>query len=112
MKKAAPKNATDQILYEMQANICKAFAHPTRIQILDLLGNGEMGVSELIEKLNASKTNVSQHLAILKSAGVLKTRRVGKQIYCSLAIPEVKQACQLIGKVLKAQIEKTRALVS
>ncbi|MBI3651745.1 MAG: winged helix-turn-helix transcriptional regulator [Acidobacteria bacterium] len=110
MKSANQKKATDLLLYEMQANICKAFAHPKRLQILDLLGDGEMGVSELQEKLEVSKTNVSQHLTILKSAGVLKTRRSGKQTYCSLTIPEVKQACQLISKVLRAQIAHTRSL--
>ena len=54
--------------------------------------------------------NLSQHLAILKAAGVVTTRREGKQIYCSLAIPEVKQACQLIRNVLRAQIRNGRRL--
>jgi ArsR family transcriptional regulator len=91
-------------VFERQARICKAFAHPGRLQILDLLGQSERGVSQLQVELGISKTSLSQHLAILKSAGVLATRREGKQIYCSLAMPEVKQACQLIRKVLQAQI--------
>jgi DNA-binding transcriptional ArsR family regulator len=103
---AANKVATkrDTEIFERQARICKAFAHPGRLQILDLLGQGERGVSELQEALGISKTRMSQHVSILKSAGVLTTRREGKQIYCSLAMPEVKQACQLIRKVLQAQI--------
>lgn len=95
---------TEAEVFERQARICKAFAHPGRLQILDLLGRGERGVSELQAALGISKTRVSQHLAILKSAGVLATRREGKQIYCSLAMPEVKKACQLIRRVLEAQI--------
>jgi len=97
-------------IYERQARICKAFAHPGRLQILDLLGEGERRVSELQEALGISKTSLSQHLSVLKSAGVLATRREGKQIYCSLAMPEVKQACQLIRRVLQAQIAKIMAL--
>ena len=50
-------------------------------------------------------------MALLKSAGVLSTRREGKQIYCSLAMPEVKQACQLIRKVLQNQISESNRLI-
>lgn len=98
-------------LFERQARICKAFAHPGRLQILHLLGGGEKGISDLQQTLGSSKTNMSQHIAILKSAGVVTTRRVGKQIYCSLAMPEVEEACQLIRKVLVAQIHGSRRLL-
>lgn len=111
MKKRSQKNI-DMEIFERQARICKAFAHPARLQILDLLGQGEQGVSQLQETMAISKTGISQHLAILKSAGVVATRRNGKQIYCSLAIPEVKQACQLIRKVLHAQITESHRLLS
>jgi ArsR family transcriptional regulator len=108
--KVAIKRDTE--IFERQARICKAFAHPGRLEILDLLGQGEQGVSELQEVLGISKTRISQHLSVLKSAGVLATRREGKQIYCSLAMPEVKQACQLIRKVLRAQIAAGHRLVA
>lgn len=106
------KMNSDKEIFERQARICKAFAHPGRLQMLDLLGQGERGVSELQEALGISKTSLSQHLAVLKSAGVLSTRREGKQLYCSLAMPEVKQACQLIRKVLQAQIAANHRLVA
>lgn len=99
-------------IFERQALICKAFAHPARLQILDQLGVGELGVSELQKALGLSKTNISQHLSILKSAGVLTTRRDGKQVYCSLAMPEIKQACQLIRKVLQNQIAESNRLIA
>jgi ArsR family transcriptional regulator len=101
---------TEDELFERQAQICKAFAHPGRLRILDLLGKGERGVSELQRELGISKTSISQQISILKSAGVLVTRRNGKQIYCSLAIPEVKQACQLIREVLRAQLTNSHRL--
>lgn len=102
--------STDDEIFERQAQICKAFAHPGRLRILDLLGKGERGVSDLQRELGFSKTSLSQQIAILKSAGVVSTRRNGKQIYCSLAIPEVKEACQLIRGVLRAQIAASRRL--
>lgn len=104
------KNGIELEIFERQAVICKAFAHPTRIHLLDLLGKGERGVGTLQDELGVTKANISQHLAILKSAGVVVTRRNGKQVYASLAIPEVKQACQLIHKVLRSQIRKQHRL--
>lgn len=106
------KKDSDTEIFERQARICKAFAHPARLRILHRLGEGELGSSELQDQLGLSKTNISQHLAVLKSAGVLSTRRDGKQIYCSLAMPEIKQACQLIRKVLLNQIAESHRLVA
>ncbi|HKZ80585.1 MAG TPA: metalloregulator ArsR/SmtB family transcription factor [Pyrinomonadaceae bacterium] len=105
------KRSNSAEIYERQARICKAFAHSARLRILDRLGNGELAASDLQEQLGLSKTNISQHMALLKSAGVLSTRREGKQIYCSLAMPEVKQACQLIRKVLENQISESNRLI-
>jgi ArsR family transcriptional regulator len=105
------KASNSKKVFERQARICQAFAHPARLQILDLLGSGEQGVSELQETLGIPKTRISQHLTILKSAGVLSTRRNGKQVLCSLAIPEVKQACQMIRKVLEAHLEESHRLI-
>lgn len=102
----------DSEIFERQARICKAFAHPARLQILDRLGQGELGVSDLQHALEMSKTNMSQHIAVLKSVGVVTTRREGKQVYCSLAMPEVKQACQFIRKVLQAQIAASHRLIA
>lgn len=105
------KASNSKEVFEWQARLCKAFAHPARLQILDLLGTGEQGVSDLQETLGISKTRISQHLTILKSAGVLSSRRNGKQVLCSLAIPEVKQACQMIRKVLEAHIAESHRLL-
>lgn len=110
VNRVAKKRDTE--IYERQARICKAFAHPGRLQILDLLRDGERSVAKLQEALGISKTSISQHMAVLKSVGVLSTRREGKQIFCSLAMPEVKQACHLIRKVLEAQIAASHRLVA
>jgi ArsR family transcriptional regulator, virulence genes transcriptional regulator len=108
---AKKKDDMNKEIFERQARICKAFAHPGRLQILDSLGGGEKGISDLQAELGISRTGMSQHVAILKSVGVIATRRKGKQIYCSLALPEVKQACQLIKKVLHAQITGSHRLI-
>lgn len=95
-------------VFERQAVICKAFAHPKRLQLLDLLGQGEFQVAELQKHLDVSKANMSQHLSVLKSAGVVNTRRAGNHVFCSLAIPEVTNACHLLREVLRSQVRQQR----
>jgi ArsR family transcriptional regulator len=109
MQKQA-RNLVDDKIYEMQVRICKAFANSSRLRMLDLLAKGERTVSSLQGELGITAANVSQHLAVLKAAGVVTARRDGKQIYCSLTIPEVKQACQLIRNVLRAQVRNEQKL--
>jgi ArsR family transcriptional regulator, virulence genes transcriptional regulator len=110
---AMPKHASqlDLEIFERQSVICKAFAHPKRLQLLDLIGKGERAVAELQVELNVSKANMSQHLSVLRSAGVVTTHRNGKQVYCALAIPEVKNACQLLREVLRSQLRQQHKLV-
>jgi DNA-binding transcriptional ArsR family regulator len=95
-------------VYERQAVICKAFANPTRLHLIEILTRGERWAAELQEGLGISKANLSQHLAILKSAGVVSTRRVGKQLHCGIAMPEVKQATILLRNMLKVQGRESR----
>jgi len=98
----------DEEVFERQVLICKAFAHSTRLHILELLGRRDWVAGELQEELGISKANLSQHVTVLKTAGVIVRRRQGKQVYFSLAMPEVKQACQLIRSVLRNQIQNGR----
>ena len=102
----------DWEVFERQSRICKAFANPIRLYILHQLGKQDWSVAELQEMIGISVPNLSQHLAILKSAGVIVSRRAGKRVFCSLAIPEVKQACNLIHNVLRRQIKDSSHLVA
>jgi DNA-binding transcriptional ArsR family regulator len=101
----------DSLLYERQAALCKAFAHPVRIQLLELLGKGERPCAELQKQLGISKANLSQHVSQLRQAGMIVTRRQGKQLYCAIAMPEIKEACQMLRNVLKLQLRSTNKLL-
>jgi len=102
------KSDGDYEVFERQAVICKAFANPTRLHLVEMLTRGERWASELQEGLGISKANLSQHLAILKAAGVVSTRREGKQLYCGIAMPEVRQAMGVLRNMLKAQGKESR----
>lgn len=95
----------NKAIYEMQANICAALANPVRLHILDLLSNKEMTATELLEVLEIPKANLSQHLTVLKDAGIVNARKEGLFQYMSLAIPKIKDACQLVRTVLTEKIK-------
>lgn len=105
------KTATNEAeIYERQAKLCKAFTSPIRIHLLHLLGEGELGSQELQERLGITKTNLSQHLNVLRNSGVVVTRKDGKQVLCCMAMPEVKAACESVREVLQRQIENAGKL--
>ncbi len=97
------KSKSNQHDYEREAAICKALANPTRLQLVAMLERSDRWSAELQADLGISKANLSQHLAVLKSAGIVGTRRQGKQLYCGLSMPEVKQAMTLLRGMIKNQ---------
>ena len=80
---------TDQ--YNELANYLKALANPTRMKILLSLMDGEMCVKSLWEALGLQQSNVSQHLATLKSRGIITSRKEGAKTCYSVADPRVKE---------------------
>lgn len=87
--------------YNLHAEMCKTLSNPRRQAILDTIRSDEMTVSELIENTGISQANLSQHLAILRSKGVVKTRRDGNNIYYSLSNIKLIKAYDLISEVLE-----------
>ena len=88
-------------LAEHQAELCKILANPKRIQIIQLLKNNELAVSKIAEQLELSQSNVSQHLSLMRAQGVVKARRDGQEIFYSITVPEITEACDLMKNALK-----------
>jgi ArsR family transcriptional regulator len=103
-KKKDNKQSQTKTIYDLQAEICSALASPVRLQILDLVSESEKTASELLEELEIPKANLSQHLAVLKDAGIIRSRKEGLFQYMSLSIPKIKDACALVRSVLLEKI--------
>ena len=97
-------------VFEMQAEICKTIANPTRLRILHVLREGEKSVGELVELLGLKQSNLSQHLSIMKQATILKTRKQGSNIYYSVAYPKINTACDLVRELLIESIGRKQEL--
>ena len=91
-------------LYKIHAELCKVFSNPTRLEILNLLRDKELSVTELIEKTKLSQANISQHLSIMKSKGIVISDRKGKNIYYRLTNPKIIKAFDIIREVLSERL--------
>ena len=99
-------------IYELHADVCKIFSSPKRLEILNALKDKERSAGELIEKIGLSKSNLSQHMSILKSKGVIQTRREGLNIYYRISNPKIIQACNLMREVLLEQLQEKGKMAS
>ena len=73
---------------------------PKRLMLLDVLRGGERSVGELAQELGCSLSNASQHLAVLRSAGLVDTRRTGTTIVYRMSEPELLEACDVIQRIV------------
>jgi len=62
----------------------KALTHPIRLRIVDVLGEQEFNVQQLVEAVGTSQSNVSQHLTMMRDKGILSSRREGNQVFYSV----------------------------
>ena len=97
-------------LYELHAEICKVFSNPIRLEILNLLRDQKMSVTELINKTKLSQANISQHLSIMKSKGIVTSERKGKNIFYKLSNPRIIKAFDIIREVLAERLEKSNKI--
>jgi len=83
---------------EMAASKLRAIAHPMRIAIIGLLNDNQLSVTEIYENLNIEQASASHHLNILKSKGVLSSRRNGKKIFYSLKNQTLTEIIECINR--------------
>ena len=96
---------TDAAAHEDELRRCaaigRALADPKRLCVLETLATGDRSVSELSREVGCHVPNMSQHLSVLRSAGVVATRRDGNTVYYRLADERVLEAFRLIREVAR-----------
>ncbi|HYB06738.1 MAG TPA: metalloregulator ArsR/SmtB family transcription factor [Nitrososphaerales archaeon] len=102
----------EEELYRLQAEFCKAMAHPKRIHILRILKGGEKTVGELAKITGIPQANVSQHLAILRQFGLLQTRRDGTNIYYSISDRRIVEACELVRNCIGERLKRSQMVLT
>jgi ArsR family transcriptional regulator len=90
----------------LQAEVLKTLASPRRLEILHVLACGPIEVGRLAEAIGATQPNVSQHLAMLRAAGIVEAERDGRAAHYRLADPEVMVACGVMRAVLERRLRR------
>jgi rhodanese-related sulfurtransferase len=99
-----------QRIYEQFGRIGKALASPSRLELLDLLGQGERSVEALARACELSVANASQHLQALYAARLVESRRDGQRIYYRLADPSVAALFQALRATAQKQLAEVDAV--
>jgi ArsR family transcriptional regulator len=98
-------------IYSLQADLCKALAHPVRLEVLDLLSKREHTVEELTKLTGSGQSDLSQHLAALRQQKLVVPRRAGMNVYYGLSNPKIADACTLIRRLLVELLEDEHMMV-
>jgi DNA-binding transcriptional ArsR family regulator len=94
-------NKSDKEKFERNAQIYKLLANAKRLEILYLLSDGEMVVTDLVNTMGIRKANVSQHLAILRYLKFVTVKRVGKNAFYSLVNPKIIESFKIMDQLWK-----------
>jgi ArsR family transcriptional regulator len=93
-----------QDAYIKNAVIYKILAHAKRLEILNILKKGEVGVEQLLKITKLSKANLSQHLALLRHNGLVQPRREGLNIFYKIIDPRIVEPCKILHQLRNKQM--------
>lgn len=96
---------------KLKAKFFRGFADPTRLAILELLGDGEIQATDIAVRLNQSQSNVSNHLSCLMDCGLVRSRKEGRNIHYSIRLDKVKEMLEDADEALKQVYDEIAACV-
>jgi len=101
-----------QLLFEKQAEIAKAIAHPLRIAVVNFLKDGEQCVCDIAQHVGSERSNVSRHLSVMANAGLLEYRKEGLKVIYKLKTPCILDFFSCVSRVLKQQVKDNKRLLA
>ena len=107
-----PAKELSPLALELIASRFRALSEPVRLRLLNLLMQGEQTVGQLVEASGSGQANVSKHLAVLREAGMVGTRKEGLSTVCFIADAIVKDLCEMMCSRLREEMESKAAALS
>ena len=93
--------------YRLHADLCRVLTDPKRLMIIDTLRRGERSVGDLAEGIGVTLPNASQHLGVMRIAGLVEARREGTTMVYRLAEPTIVEACDIVHRIVERRLEPT-----
>jgi DNA-binding transcriptional ArsR family regulator len=110
--RGAPQAEGDELdrVFAVVARYFGVLSEPTRLKILHAICQSERSVSAIAEGTGATQTNVSRHLGLMLSAGVVSRRREGNVVYYRVANPEFVEICRSVCVQIASRIDEQKPL--
>lgn len=109
-----PANVEDQQtaarVFEVAAELFSVLSTPIRLQILGALCDGEMSVSQILERVETTQPNLSQHLAILYRHGVIGKRKEGTQVIYNVQSEKAVALCRSVVTQVAIELEDPQSV--
>ena len=99
-------------MLELVSQRFRLLSDPMRLRILHELQQGELSVSELVERTNASQPNISKHLSSLRSQQTTKRSQNGNMAYFSIAAPYIFSLCDTVCNSMRDELEHKTSILS
>jgi DNA-binding transcriptional ArsR family regulator len=96
----------ERSIFDIQAEFCKAMGNATRLEILHILRDGPLTVSEIMAALGKNQSNISRQLAVLRAVGVVSGVRNGTEMRYHITDEKISEVCDLVQKVLLEQTQR------
>ncbi len=103
-------NADAKRFYELKAEIIQAAGHPIRLAIIEFLSGGEQCVCDIVEHVDAQRSNVSRHLSVMLKAGVLESHKEGLKVIYKLRTPCIINFLSCVDQALRERMRREAAL--
>lgn len=98
-------------IYQVKAEFFKTLGHPARIRILEVLRDGERAVSELIPEVGIEPSHLSQQLAVLRRANLVRSRKDGASVLYTVSEPRVFDLLETAKAILTTSLTETKDLL-
>ena len=105
-------DAVKKVLYQSLAKVAQALASGNRLQLLELMAQGERSVEALADLAGMTMANTSQHLQALRQAGLVSPRKEGQRVYYRLAGDDVVRLYGVLRTVAESRLAEVKQLVA
>lgn len=110
-QETSAESLRQEAIRRFKADVFQVLAHPTRIHIVECLRDGELTVSAIVEQVAVEPANASQHLAVLRSKGLVVNRKEGNQVFYSLRDPLLVEVLDTMKRYFKAHLEEAMTML-
>lgn len=93
-------------IFEIQAEVLRALSNPRRLEIIHWLAKGPCDVGTLADRMAIAQPNLSQHLSLMRTTGIVEGERHGREIRYRLVDPDIVRACGLMRGVIERRVAR------